>query len=257
MNRQNPVVAASLPPLGVGRPKGQKGAVLIFALIVLLVMTVLAISGVGNSTLEQRMAGNYSQSMTALQAAEETLRIAEQWLETKRTSDTTFNNLEASDWWFKQTGTKDGLYTSMYTHDDKAKVCGGGGCEFDPRDETQWCSDGSDSNCKLLKGFTTLSDSPDSPASLHGTSLSSVGEDLNRDGTIDTVARPPRFIIEYVGPLSERARVLNLGGPPRPKPSRHAFRVTVIAWGQDASARHVLQSHVVLSPTKVATAPTP
>ena len=246
MSRQNPFVAASLPPVG-GLRAGQKGAVLIFALIVLLVMTVLAISGVGNSTLEQRMAGNYSQSMTAFQAAEQGLRIAEQWLEAKRAGDTTFQNMDAADWWFKQTGTMDGLYTTMYTHTDDAKVCGGDvGCEFDPRDESQWCSDGGDPNCRLPKGFVTLSGSTGSSASLHGTNLSSVGEDLDGDGTIDTVARPPQFIIEYVGPTGEKARVLTLGVKTIKAPHQ-AFRITVIAWGQDASARHVLQSHVVLS----------
>ena len=245
MSRQNSIVGASLPP-GAGRLKGQKGAVLIFALIVLLVMTVLAISGMGNSTLEQRMAGNYSQSMTAFQAAEQGLRIAEEWLYTKLDSDTTFQNMDASGWWFKQTGTTDGLYTTMYSHDDAAKVCGGDDtCEFDPRDESQWCTDGGDPNCKLPKGFIQLSSDTGTQTSLHGENLSSVGEDLNGDGTIDTVAKQPQIIIEYVGPAGQKAKNITFGTTSIGAPIQ-AFRITVIAWGQDASARHVLQSHVVL-----------
>lgn len=48
----------------------QRGAVMIVALMLLLVMTVLAISGIGNSTLEQQMSGNYFRSSSAFQSAE-------------------------------------------------------------------------------------------------------------------------------------------------------------------------------------------
>jgi type IV pilus assembly protein PilX len=221
--------------------------VLIFALIVLLVMTVLAISGVGNSTLEQRMAGNYSQSITAFQAAEQGLRAVEDWLFTQWDNNADIRDLEASDWWFKVTGTTDGLYSTMSTDPDGAKVCRGDvSCEFDPRDESQWCTDTDDTSCRLAKSYVELSDSVSTNTSLHTVEIGSVGDDLDEDGTIDTVARQPRFIIEYVGPMGEKAPVLTLGKPVFEAPM-HAFRITVIAWGQDPAARHVLQSHVILA----------
>jgi type IV pilus assembly protein PilX len=223
------------------RPHGQRGAVLIFALIVLVVLTVLAVSGVGNSILEQQMAGNYSQSMTAFQAAEQGLRVAEEWLYAMRDSDTTFKNVKGDDWWFKQTGTSDGLYSAMSKHPDGAKVCSGGdSCEFDPRDVSQWCSTGS--NCKLPKGYKTLGET------LHSISLSTVGGSLDgdADNTIDTVVQQPRFIIEYIGPAEVSAPVITFGKF-EITGAMHAFRVTVIAWGQDESARQVLQSHVLLN----------
>jgi type IV pilus assembly protein PilX len=240
MSRLNTQVVSPFRPDRHLSPHDQRGAVMIFALMVLLVMTVLAISGVGNSTLEQRMAGNYSQSMTAFQAAEQGLRVAEEWLFAKRESDTTFKNMDDAAWWFKVTGTSDGLYSAMSTHPDAAKVCNGvDSCEFDPRDESQWCTDGGNPNCKLPKGFATLG------GALHGVNLSTVGVDRDGDGAIDSVADQPRFIIEYVGPANVDAPVITFGKP-KNMAAMHAFRVTVIAWGQDASARQILQSHVVL-----------
>jgi Tfp pilus assembly protein PilX len=194
------------------------------------------------------MAGNYSQSITAFQAAEQGLRIAESWMYTKYENDPDLVDMDESSWWFRATGATDGLYTAIDSHPDNAKVCAGNDdCEFNPRDEDQWCSDMADAVCKLPKGFITLSDSPATPEPLHGVNLSSIGEDVDGDGVIDTVAKQPQFIIEYVGPADMKAKPITLG------PSSgsgavplHAFRITVIAWGQDASTRHVLQSHVVL-----------
>jgi Tfp pilus assembly protein PilX len=247
MRRLNPLDGESLRSSGRMPPSSQRGAVLIFALIVLLIMTVLAISGVGNSTLEQRMAGNYSQSMTAFQAAEQGLREVEDWLFFKWDNDPDIQDLDAAGWWFKVTGVADGLYSNMNSHPANAKVCRGDiSCEFDPRDESQWCNDIGNTACRLSKGFITLSSTVGTNTSLHGLDIGSVGDDLNGDGTIDTVAKQPQFIIEYVGPMGEKAPVITLGKPVLEAPM-HAFRITVIAWGQDPAARHVLQSHVVLA----------
>jgi type IV pilus assembly protein PilX len=227
-------------------PVRQRGAVLIFSLIVLLIMTVLVVSGAGNSVLEQRMATNYVQTMTAFQAAEQGLRIAEGWLYSKLANDEVFQNISSSSWYFTDTTTSDGLYTAIDSHSDSAKVClGSVDCEFDPRDEDQWCSDMGNSSCKLPKGFVTLSDSIDSPTSLNNVELASVGQDIDGDGTIDSVAKQPQFIIEYVGPARVEALNITLGTTSITS-SRHAFRITVIAWGPDESVRQVLESHVIL-----------
>jgi type IV pilus assembly protein PilX len=202
--------------------KAQKGAVMIVALILLLVMTVLAVSGIGNSLLEQRMAGNYYHSATAFQAAEFGLRVAERWLTTKVTSTSAWST------WFETNASSNGLYTTRdATNPNSTEVCKGNiDCRFDPSDENAWCST---SGCALPKGFVTLGDT------LEGTALS----------TIDLpVARQPQFIIEYIGPVGQQTPI-QIGAPSLPAPEQ-GFRITVIGWGQEGVSRHVLQSHVIL-----------
>ena len=55
----------------------QHGAVLIVALVLLLVLTVLGVAGVQNTTMQERMAGNYRDRFSAFQAAEAALRAGE------------------------------------------------------------------------------------------------------------------------------------------------------------------------------------
>lgn len=59
----------------------EQGAVLIVSLIILLVMTVIGLAGIEVTTLEERMAGNMRDRNIAFQAAEATLRDAEDYLE--------------------------------------------------------------------------------------------------------------------------------------------------------------------------------
>lgn len=58
-------------------PRPQRGAVLIVALVLLLVLTVLGTSTMLNTTMEERMAGNYRDYNAALEAAESALRTGE------------------------------------------------------------------------------------------------------------------------------------------------------------------------------------
>lgn len=58
----------------------QRGAALVFALVILLVMTIVGVATMENSTLQERMAGNDRQKKLAVNAAEFALRTAEQWL---------------------------------------------------------------------------------------------------------------------------------------------------------------------------------
>ena len=68
---------------GIFRPAGyligerQRGAVLIVALVLLLVLTILGVAGVQNTTMEERMTGNYRDRFSAFQAAEAALRAGE------------------------------------------------------------------------------------------------------------------------------------------------------------------------------------
>ncbi|MCU7813382.1 MAG: pilus assembly protein [Candidatus Thiodiazotropha sp. (ex Notomyrtea botanica)] len=202
--------------------KKQSGAVMIVALMLLLVMTVLAVSGIGNSSLEQRMAGNYYHAATSFQAAEYGLRVAEDWLINQVTL--------ASPWetWFKTNASTNGLYTTQdLTSPNTTEVCQGTiDCRFDPNDESAWCSGG---GCVLPKGFVTLGDT------LQGTVLE----------TLDLiVARQPQFIIEHIGTVGEQTNI-QFGAQQLPAPQT-GFRITAIGWGQEGVSHYVLQSHVIL-----------
>ncbi len=59
----------------------QHGAVLIVSLIILLVLTILGVVSMQNTTLEERMAGNTRDQQLAFDAAEAALRAGEQQLQ--------------------------------------------------------------------------------------------------------------------------------------------------------------------------------
>lgn len=53
--------------------KSQQGIVLIVSLLILLVLTMLGISAISNTSMEERMSNNFQQSMVAFQASESTI----------------------------------------------------------------------------------------------------------------------------------------------------------------------------------------
>ncbi len=67
--------------LGLG-PSKQKGAVLLVALIMLLLLTVIGVAAMRDTNLQERMAGNMRDHALAFQAAEAALRFAEQEVKT-------------------------------------------------------------------------------------------------------------------------------------------------------------------------------
>lgn len=70
----------------------QRGAVLIVALVLLLVLTILGTAGIQDTTMEERMAGNFRDHSAAMQAAETALRAGEVELG----SSTAFGNMSFS-----------------------------------------------------------------------------------------------------------------------------------------------------------------
>jgi len=77
----------------------QSGSVLIISLIIMVVLTILGVSGMKSAVLEEKMAGNLRDSQLAFQAAEATLREAEQFIDNNIVSTTNFD-----------TNGSDGLY---------------------------------------------------------------------------------------------------------------------------------------------------
>lgn len=83
----------------------QRGAILIVSLLMLLVMTVIGVTAVSTTTLQEKMAGNNRQRQLAFQAASSALRDAETWLETNITTvatfETTFSGTPAELYWLR------------------------------------------------------------------------------------------------------------------------------------------------------------
>lgn len=89
--------------------KHQQGAVLMVSLIMLLVLTLIGITGMRTTVLEEKMAGNMNDQNLAFQAAEAALRDGEDLVETLVTNasfDGTAGRYAASDSdpdWFDDT----------------------------------------------------------------------------------------------------------------------------------------------------------
>ena len=62
-------------------PGRQQGAILVFCLIFLAVLTMMGVAGMESTILEERMSGNMRDYSMAFQAAESALTEAEDWLE--------------------------------------------------------------------------------------------------------------------------------------------------------------------------------
>jgi type IV pilus assembly protein PilX len=72
------------------RKINESGSVLIVSLVILLVLTLLGLSGMTNTVMQERMAGNMQESMSAFQAAEAGLRDAEGDISANITPSTVF-----------------------------------------------------------------------------------------------------------------------------------------------------------------------
>lgn len=84
---KTPTISKHMPP----RP--QQGAVLIIALIMLLAMTLIGVTGLSSTTMQERMAGNLREVNIAFQAAEAALREGENYL-----TAATLPAFDGSDW---------------------------------------------------------------------------------------------------------------------------------------------------------------
>lgn len=80
--------------------KNQRGSILIVSLMILVVLTMIGVSSMTSSSLQERMAGNFRDRQIAFQAAEMTLAYAEEFAR---------NNINSASI-FTDTGT-DGYYT--------------------------------------------------------------------------------------------------------------------------------------------------
>lgn len=80
----------------ISLPKSERGAVLIVALIMLLLLTIIGLSSMRGTALQENMASNMRDSNLSLQASEAALRKGEEAV-TKKFLDGTLNTLETAD----------------------------------------------------------------------------------------------------------------------------------------------------------------
>ncbi len=81
-----------------GRRGRQNGAVLVFCLIFLAILTIMGVSGMESTILEERMSGNMQDYNAAFQAAESALKVAEAWLTGEDTKPVTSSNGSTTVW---------------------------------------------------------------------------------------------------------------------------------------------------------------
>ena len=83
----------------------QAGAALIVVLVMLIVLTMLGITGAKQTAMEERMAGNFRDQQIGFEVAEAALRVAEDTV----LNPTVFNTFDDSDW-IATGDSSDGLY---------------------------------------------------------------------------------------------------------------------------------------------------
>ena len=112
----------------------QRGVILIVALIMLLVMTVAGVTTMTGSTLQEKIAGNQRQQMTARINADQGLKAAETYLDSLHPGRSINKALLQS-----QFSSTNGLYTAI------APLNGGVAIEleFDRVDRSEWTIDNS------------------------------------------------------------------------------------------------------------------
>lgn len=184
-------------------PQKQQGAVLIIAMVLLLVMSLIGLSSVVSSTLQEKMASNVQQRTLARYAAETAVRAAEVYISTNiinKSRLAMFNGANA------------GLYAAT------------------PVNPILFSND-------LVKQASVLSDTS-VPA--NWTNANSV-EVL--DLTDKVKATNPRYVIEYVGRRSQGGTVVWSSSAPIERGAPHIFKITAIGWARDAGVYSVLQTH--------------
>lgn len=186
-------------------PHKQRGSVLAISLVILLILTVLGVNSMSALTLEERMANHARQSMVASQSAEIAVRAAETWLAAN------VNAGNVSQFW----AGNPGLYSRFTSINAPA---------FDVFDDTAWTN----ANSLLVNASTAIDPAAINPAGPK-TSL---------------VAQNPRYIIEYLGRVSEDASQdsLDIVNTQQPDVRDYAFRITAVGWGENTNARYLVQS---------------
>ena len=189
----------------------QRGAVLIFGLVVLLVVTMVGISGQQGTVLQERLAGNMRQNQIALQAAEAALQAGLSYVE-------------------EQDLPIDATASGTYFVWNSCTVADAAAAEQN-----------TNSPCTRLD--TILSDWQRDPAQVsQGATYAAVAAatDAGYGGPIPGVAAQPRLYIEVrEEPSSPDAQANSFG-----QMVTYFYTVTAVGFGGNEQARAIVQSTI-------------
>ena len=106
MNISNTILK---PPLKCGQLKNQRGVVLIMSLTILMVLTLVGVSSMKTSSLQERMSGNARDYQIAFEAAEIALRAGEDYV-TSISTTTDFSTTGTNGKYVARTTTSTGAW---------------------------------------------------------------------------------------------------------------------------------------------------
>lgn len=206
MNRD---ISASFMPC----PSRETGAALFVSLVFLFVLTVIGLTGMQNTYLQEKMAGHMRERSIAFQSAESALRVGEEYLA---------GNIPT----FVCTSATDGLYVNSTpgTTTDCPASAGSPSSDqlsapYPPENEAFWKNN---TDVVSVKGF-----------SLPG----------ETGHTFDNLADKPKYVLEILSSGAPGAAVSLEAGTPVP-PSPKYYRITAHGTGMSDSAVSVTQSVV-------------
>lgn len=189
----------------------QQGVVLVVALVMLLAMTLIGVTVITGSTLQERMAGNSRQLSLARLNAESALREAEGVIENLGI-ETSPNPMDVITTAFGTTG--DHLYVSVVNS------------AYPPHDFIS-------ADLTQAAGWN-ITDADGDPV----TGAYELATDVA--GT-----NPPRYVIEFIGEMSvdEPEEIdVSVEKALKVKTIPYAFRVTAIGYGQNSNISSIVQS---------------
>ena len=203
----------------------QRGATLVIALLLLVMIAMYGIPAAMNSMQNERMTGNSRNRDLAFQATEHAMRAAEAWLraQVNLADPTTFTALDA---------LAPANKSCTEVPDDADPVAGDG---ILPNGE---CHPNDAAYCQNTFNWTT-----------NGKSAS---ETPVNAPALDLVAAQPRYVVERMPGVCSPGGALPTGTPPTtcpttPTPSYigHYYRITARGVGQDSNAVVILQTMYV------------
>lgn len=192
-------------PRRAGRRNAASGAVLILGLVVLLVITMLGITGMRTTVMQERMAGNLRQNDTALQAAEAALQAGLAYIENQTVPPNVDSSGSEHVW--------PACIVNGANADLQNAACAGLASVLD-----NWQGD--------LANVT------------EGSTYQEVVGELGDSGALPGVIGQPRIYIEvrYVPPLDAEEAAQGAGV--------HYYTVTAVGFSGSAKARAIVQSTV-------------
>lgn len=135
-------------------PRNQRGAVLIFCLVFLAVLTVMGVSGMESTVLEERMSGNMRDHSLAFQAAESALKNAEAWLVLQDTLPVTSTDGSTAVW--AGNSLVSGLGDEEYWWDDSSVNSGWWGTNGDDLNGTADVADVASQPVYVIEQYRTV-----------------------------------------------------------------------------------------------------